>query len=88
LYYALSGRDFSLDINNPKEPKIVCLANNPQKQEVYGPILSLYMTRMTKINNRKNQLKSSQVIDEFTTLTFLALTLRLQRVAAIKLQAL
>jgi hypothetical protein len=73
LYYVLSGNDFSLDINNPKAPKIVCLANNPQKQEVYGPVLSLYMTRMTKIINRKNQLKTSLVIDEFTTLTFLGI---------------
>jgi YWFCY protein/Type IV secretory system Conjugative DNA transfer len=73
LYYALSGHDFSLDINNPASPKIVCLANNPQKQEVYGPVLSLYTTRMTKIINRKNQLKTSLVIDEFTTLTFLGI---------------
>jgi hypothetical protein len=71
LYYVLSGNDFSLDINNPQSPKIVCLANNPQKHEVYGPVLSLYITRMTKIINRKNQLKASLVIDEFTTLTFL-----------------
>jgi type IV secretory pathway TraG/TraD family ATPase VirD4 len=71
LYYVLSGNDFTLDINNPKSPKIVCLGNNPQKQDVYGPILSLYITRMTKIINRKNQLKTSLVIDEFTTLTFL-----------------
>ena len=71
LYYALSGNDFTLDINNPQSPKIVCLANNPQKQEVYGPVLSLYITRMTKIINRKNQLKTSMIIDEFTTLTFL-----------------
>jgi hypothetical protein len=71
LYYALSGNDFTLDINNPQAPKIVCLANNPQKQEVYGPVLSLYITRMTKIINRKNQLKASLVIDEFTTVTFL-----------------
>jgi hypothetical protein len=73
LYYSLSGNDFSLDINNPDSPKIVCLSNNPQKQEVYGPILSLYMTRLTKIVNQKNKLKSSLIIDEFTTLTFLGL---------------
>lgn len=72
LYYVLSGNDFTLDINNPDSPKILCLANNPQKQEVYGPILSLYVTRMTKLINRKNQLKASIVIDEFTTLTFLS----------------
>ena len=71
LYYILSGNDFTLDINNPLEPKILSLANNPQKQEVYGPVLSLYITRMTKIINRKNKVKTSLVIDEFTTVTFL-----------------
>ncbi len=71
MYYVLSGNDFTLDINNPQAPKILCLANNPQKQEVYGPVLSLFTTRMTKIINKKKQLKSSIVIDEFTTLTFL-----------------
>jgi len=71
LYYVLSGNDFTLDINNPQSPKIVCLGNNPQKQDVYGPVLSLYVTRMTKIINRKDQLKTSLVIDEFTTVTFL-----------------
>ncbi len=71
LYYILSGNDFDLDINNPREPKILSLANNPQKQDVYGPILSLYITRMTKIINTKNKLKTSLVVDEFTTVTFL-----------------
>jgi hypothetical protein len=71
LYYLMSGSDFTLDINNPSAPKILSLANKPQKQDVYGPVLSLYMTRLTKIINRKAQLKTSVVIDEFTTLTFL-----------------
>ncbi len=73
VYYVLSGNDFTLDINNPQAPKIVTLANNPQKQETFGPILSLYMTRMAKIINRAGQLKSGIVLDEFATLTFLGL---------------
>lgn len=73
LYYVLSGNDFSLDLNNPQAPKILCLANNPQKQEVYGPILSLFMTRISKIINRPNQQKCAVVLDEFPTLTFLGL---------------
>jgi hypothetical protein len=31
LYYVLSGNDFTLDVNNSLEPKIVCVGNNPQK---------------------------------------------------------
>ncbi|OYD46353.1 conjugal transfer protein TraG [Sphingobacterium cellulitidis] len=68
LYYVLSGNDFTLDINNPKEPKIVCMGNNPQKLQVYGAVLSLYISRMLKLVNRKGQLKSSLVFDEFPTI--------------------
>lgn len=70
LYYALSGNDFTLDINNPEAPKIVCLANNPQKQQVYGAVLSLYISRMTKIVNQRSKLKSSLIFDEFPTIYF------------------
>jgi len=70
LYYVLSGNDFSLDINNPKSPKIVCLANNPQKSQVYGAVLSLYINRVNKLVNRKNQQKCSLIFDEFPTIYF------------------
>src|ERR1700748_2948740 len=68
LYYVLSGNDFTLDINNPTDPKIVCMGNNPQKSQVYGAVLSLYVSRMMKLVNRKDQLKSSLVFDEFPTI--------------------
>lgn len=70
LYYVLSASDFTLDINNPEEPKIVCMGNNPQKQQVYGAVLSLYISRITKLVNQKNKLKSSLVFDEFPTIYF------------------
>jgi len=70
LYYVLSGNDFTLDINNPKQPKIVSVGNNPQKLQTYGAVLSLYISRMIKLVNRKGQLKSSLVFDEFPTIYF------------------
>jgi hypothetical protein len=70
LYYVLSGNDFTLDINNPEEPKIVCMGNNPQKLQTYGAVLSLYISRMIKLVNRKGQLKSSLIFDEFPTIFF------------------
>jgi hypothetical protein len=68
LYYVLSGNDFTLDINNPKEPKIVCMGNNPQKIGIYGAVLSLYVTRLVKLVNKKGMQKSSLVFDEFPTI--------------------
>lgn len=70
LYYVLSGNDFTLDINNPKDPKIVCVGNNPQKQQIYGAVLSLYISRVIKLVNKKRQLKCSLVFDEFPTIYF------------------
>jgi hypothetical protein len=68
LYYVLSGNDFSLDINNPDEPKIVCMGNNPQKIQIYGAVLSLYVTRLVKLVNKKGKQKSSLIFDEFPTI--------------------
>lgn len=68
LYYVLSGNDFNLDINNPEEPKIVCMGNNPQKIQIYGAVLSLYVTRLVKQVNKKGKLKSSLIFDEFPTI--------------------
>ena len=70
LYYVLSGNDFTLDINNPEEPKIVCMGNNPQKSATYGAVISLYVTALTRMMNRKNLLKSSLIFDEFPTIYF------------------
>ncbi|HQT21818.1 MAG: conjugal transfer protein TraG [Sphingobacteriales bacterium 17-39-43] len=70
LYYVLSGNDFTLGLNNPEEPKIICMGNNPQKQQVYGAVLSLYISRMIKLVNQKNKLKCSLIFDEFPTIYF------------------
>jgi len=69
LYYVLSGNEFTLDINNPEAPKIVCMGNNPQKIQIYGAVLSLFTNRLLKIINQKGKLKCSLVFDEFPTLT-------------------
>lgn len=70
LYYVLSTSEFTLDLNNPEYPKVICMGNNPQKQQVYGAVLSLYISRITKLVNRKNCLKSSLIFDEFPTIYF------------------
>lgn len=68
LYYVLTGNDFTLDINNPLAPKIVCMGNNPQKIDTYGAVLSLYVNRMLKLINKKGKQKCSLIFDEYPTL--------------------
>ena len=48
LYWVLSGHDFTLDINNPESPKVVCMGNNPEKQQIYGAVLSLFVSRIDR----------------------------------------
>ena len=66
----MSGDDFSLDINNPNEPKILCVGNNPDRQNIYSAALGLYNSRIVKLINKKDMLKSSVIIDELPTIYF------------------
>mgnify|MGYP000909329849 FL=1 len=70
LYWVMTGDDFSLDINNPEEPKILVVGNNPDRQNIYSCALGLYNSRIVKLINKKHQLKSSVIIDELPTIYF------------------
>ena len=70
LYWIMSGDDFTLDINNPEQPKVLCVGNNPDRQNIYSAALGLYNSRIVKLVNKKGQLKSSIIIDELPTIYF------------------
>lgn len=74
FYWVLSGDDFTLDINNPDSPKLLCVGNNPDRQSVYGTALALYTSRVIKIINHKTNAEGKRNVpcgfhmDEFPTL--------------------
>ena len=70
LYWVMTDDDFSLDINNPNEPKVLVVGNNPDRQNIYSAALGLYNSRIVKLINKKKQLKSSVIIDELPTIYF------------------
>ena len=70
LYWVMSDSEFTLDINNPEEPKLLCVGNNPDRQNIYGAALGLYNSRIVKLVNKKGMLKSSIIIDELPTIYF------------------
>ena len=70
LYWVMTGNDFTLDINNPAEPKILCVGNNPDRQNIYSAALGLYNSRIVRLINKKGKLKSSVIIDELPTIYF------------------
>ena len=87
LYWVMTGDDFSLDITNPREPKVLVVGNNPDRQNIYPAALGLYNSRIVKLINKKKQLKSSVIIDELPIIYFRGLdnliaTARSNKVAA------
>ena len=70
LYWVMSGDEFTLNINNPDDPKVLVVGNNPDRQNIYGAALGLYNSRIVKLVNKKGQLKSSIIIDELPTIYF------------------
>ena len=70
LYWVMTGDDFSLDINNPNEPKVLVVGNNPDRQNIYSAALGLYNSRIVKLINKKKQLKSYVIMDELPTIYF------------------
>lgn len=70
LYWVLSGDDFTLDLNNPAEPKVLCIGNNPDRQEIYGAALGLFNSRITRLINKPGRQPCAMIIDELATIYF------------------
>lgn len=75
IYYVMTtgkedGENISLDINNPLSPKILCIGNNPERQQVYSVCISLYMNKLIPLINKKKQLKCALIADELPTISF------------------
>ena len=67
FYYILTGNDFTLDINDPERPAIVCLGNDATRSEALAPVISLFCDRLNKVINQRNRMKCAIVYDEFAT---------------------
>jgi hypothetical protein len=70
LYYVLSGDDFTMDVGNPGEPKIVCMASTPARANLYGSVISLYLTAFQRLATRPGNLPTSLILEEFPSLFF------------------
>ncbi len=68
LYWVLSGDEFSLDLNDPENPTILCVGNDPDRQNIYGTTLALYTSRMFRQINHKGKLPCAVLLDELPTI--------------------
>ncbi|ALU28496.1 hypothetical protein AS202_20165 (plasmid) [Myroides odoratimimus] len=67
MNYLLTGSDFSFDLNNPINPKILSIGNNIERQDVYSAALGLIISKTMQQLNKQNKLPSFVHLDEFPT---------------------
>ncbi len=68
VFWILSGNDLSLDLNNPDDPKFLCLGNDATLSDTYAPIISLITSVTTRLMNQPYKQQSVVLIDEAPTI--------------------
>ncbi|GAB1856833.1 hypothetical protein MHTCC0001_16690 [Flavobacteriaceae bacterium MHTCC 0001] len=68
VFWLLSGDDVDLDINNPNNPKFLCIGTDSVLSQTYAPVISLIISVAIKQMNMPNKHKSAIVIDELPTI--------------------
>lgn len=66
--WVLGGNDFSVDLNNPYDPKMVILGGNPTIKKALNPINAFICCIFLKNMNQQGKQQSIAVIDEGPTL--------------------
>ncbi|SEC64429.1 TraM recognition site of TraD and TraG [Tenacibaculum sp. MAR_2009_124] len=73
LFYVMSGNDFSIQINDPNHPKMVCIQNNPDRQEIYSAPIGLYINKILQVVNKKGMRPLGLILDELPTIFIMGL---------------
>ena len=68
IVWVLTGNDFDMDINDPNDPKLLCLGSDPGLVDAFSPVVSLIITVALKQMNRQGKRKSFVLLDEAPTL--------------------
>ena len=68
IAWVLSGDDFDMNINDPANPKLLCLGSDPGLVDTFSPVISLMITVALKQMNHQGKHKSFVLLDEAPTL--------------------
>jgi len=78
LFMALSADEVPLDVNNPKNPSVVSVVNNPKFETAYSPAVATILHTITKQMSVRNRLSSFFLAEEASTFRLL----NMQRIPA------
>ncbi|RDY57841.1 type IV secretory system conjugative DNA transfer family protein [Flagellimonas nanhaiensis] len=71
IFMALSSDDIPLDINNPENPSVVCVVNNPKKDASLSPVIATVLHTISKQMSERNRLPSFLLLEEASTIRLL-----------------
>ncbi|TLM88957.1 type IV secretory system conjugative DNA transfer family protein [Hymenobacter jeollabukensis] len=82
------GEGFSLNLNDPRQPALLCIGNDPTLKETFSPVVSCIITVAIKLMNQQHKHRSYVFLDEAATvyvpgLELLPATARSNKVATI-----
>lgn len=78
IFMALSADEVPLDINNPANPCIISIVNNPKFETAYSPVIATIIHTITKQMSIRNRLSSFFLVEEASTFRLL----NMQRIPA------
>jgi len=83
-----NGEGFSLNLNDPDEPKLLCVGNNPTLSDTFAPVVSCLISVCIKLMNQQHKHQSYVFLDEAPTIYIpglerLPATARSNRVATV-----
>jgi mobilization protein C len=69
ISYILTGNDFEFNLIDPKDPKLVCVANSYQMESLISPIIALMLTLSSRRFTMNNNIPFVFFLDEATSFT-------------------
>ncbi|SNZ01708.1 Type IV secretory pathway, VirD4 component, TraG/TraD family ATPase [Flagellimonas pacifica] len=71
IFTVLSADEIPLDINNPENPAVIALVNNPQKDASLSPVIATIIHTISKQMSRRHRKPSFMLLEEASTLRLL-----------------
>jgi hypothetical protein len=68
INWVLTGDDFTIDLNNPNNPKFIILGSHPTIRTALSPIIAFISTIALKVMNQQGKQQSVALIDEGPTI--------------------
>ena len=71
IFMALSADEVALDVNNPQNPSIISIVNDPKKETSLSPVIATIIHTISKQMSERNRLTSFFLIEEASTIRLL-----------------